>query len=145
MNSARRSQSPSDTLKVLERVQAAVIFLRDNNGYGSVTVSAVCRAAGVSRANLYQHHRDVVDEILRSAKQARSGNSSEGGRSRSTTDLDRRVKDLERSLNESESRYRAVLYICLEQQAEIVALRQELESQLAFMMPRTRAKTIKNK
>ncbi|MBU7440905.1 TetR/AcrR family transcriptional regulator [Paraburkholderia fungorum] len=145
MKNARRPQSPGDTLKVLERVQAAVLFLRDNNGYGSVTVSAVCRAAGVSRANLYQHHRDVVDEISRCAKQSRSESASKGRRSRSATDPDLRAKDLERSLNESESRYRAVLYVCLEQQAEIVALRQELESQLASTMPRTRARTIKSK
>ena len=64
------SQNSIDTLNVRDRVQTAILFLRENNGLKAVTVSAVCRAAGVSRASLYQHHRDIVDEISQSTRPA---------------------------------------------------------------------------
>ncbi|WP_175051952.1 TetR family transcriptional regulator [Paraburkholderia sediminicola] len=141
----RRSQNSSDTLNVRERVQAAILFLRENNGLKAVTVSAVCRAAGVSRASLYQHHRDIVDEISQSARTAPAESASETGGSRRVKGIDQHVSELQHRLRESEARYRAVLYVCLEQQAELVALRQELESQLASRMPGARTRTMKRK
>jgi AcrR family transcriptional regulator len=62
------SQYSSDRLDVRERVRAAILFLRENNGLKAITVSAVCRAAGLSRCSLYQRYRDIVDEILQSAR-----------------------------------------------------------------------------
>lgn len=139
----RRSQNSSDTLNVRERVQAAILFLRENNGPKAITVSAVCRAANVSRASLYQHHRDIVDEISQSTRPALAASASKTGSSRRVKGTDQRVSELEHSLRESEAKYHAVLYICLEQQAELVALRRELEGQLASPMPRARARTMK--
>lgn len=141
----RRSQNSSDTLNVRERVQAAILFLRENNGLKAVTVSAVCRAAGVSRANLYQHHRDIVDEISQSARTAPAESASKNGGARRVKGTDQDVSELQHRLRESEAKYRAVLYVCLEQQAELVALRQELESQLASQMPGARTRTMKRK
>lgn len=51
------------TLSVRERVDAALILLRKNNPRARITVSELCRTAGVSRANLYASHRDVVQSL----------------------------------------------------------------------------------
>jgi AcrR family transcriptional regulator len=73
------SQNSSDTLDVRERVRAAILFLRENNELKAITVSAVCRAAGVSRSSLYQRHRDIIDEISRSTRPAPAESASKTG------------------------------------------------------------------
>lgn len=55
----------SYTLSVRERVDAALILLRRDNPRARITVSELCRIAGVSRVNLYTSHQDVVESLRR--------------------------------------------------------------------------------
>lgn len=48
-------------LSVRERVDAALVLLRRDNPRAQITVSELCRVAGVSRANIYASHKDVVE------------------------------------------------------------------------------------
>lgn len=125
---------PSTCLTVSERVRAAILLLKDSRAQ-QISVSEICRAAGVNRANLYARHRDLVDEILKCSRD-----------SQATRDTVRRArrrqrsKDLAERLTESEVKYRALLIVCIEQQAEIVALRVRLDQSLKENA-RTRSRT----
>lgn len=109
-------------LSVLERVEAAISFLASDTGGRKLSVSAVCRAAGVSRANLYSSHPEIVKRIVGSKQSLqesiKAGNSRRDGEA---------LSGVNRCVLECEDRYRALLTVCLEQQAEINFLRLKLE------------------
>ncbi|UJB67370.1 hypothetical protein YS110_06155 [Acidovorax sp. YS12] len=50
-------------MSVRERVDAALVLLRRDNPRAQITVSELCRVAGVSRANIYASHKDVVESL----------------------------------------------------------------------------------
>lgn len=59
-------------LSVRERVNAALILLRRDNPRARITVSELCRVAGVSRANIYASHQDVVESLRKEVHAASS-------------------------------------------------------------------------
>lgn len=112
--------SSGGKLSVRERVEAAFAFLASDSGGGRLSVSAVCRLAGVSRANLYSSHPDVVDRI---ARRRPSGHSSKAVASKDGAEA---LYEMKRCLAECETKYRALLGVCIEQQAEINFLQRKL-------------------
>ncbi|CAE6797234.1 hypothetical protein R75461_05012 [Paraburkholderia nemoris] len=109
-------------LSVLERVEAAIAFLASDTGGRKLSVSAVCRAAGVSRANLYSSHPEIVKQIVGPKQSLQE--STNAGDSRGD---DEALSGVNRCASGCEDRYRALLTVCLEQQAEINFLRLKLE------------------
>ncbi|MFK0377459.1 TetR family transcriptional regulator [Pandoraea sp. NPDC090278] len=106
-------------LSVIARVRAALALMRDQ-GRAHVSVVEVCKAAGVSRANLYAHHRYLIEEILelggpRIPSKRRGSMHEEAPRN-----LGR--------LAGRDAQYRALLLVCVEQQAEIAWLQAQLRS-----------------
>ncbi|MDR7270121.1 AcrR family transcriptional regulator [Pelomonas saccharophila] len=81
------------------------------------SVSAVCAAAGVNRSNLYAHHRGLVEKIRGGAGGKRAAIASPDG-------LKDRNEALSLQLRKSAEQYKALLLVCVEQQAEIQTLRQ---------------------
>ena len=105
-----------DTLSVKQRVRA-VIALKQHEASGvPLSISEVCRLAGVNRANLYAHHQDLIEEIRNHAP----GKDATRGGYQTSDQRDRRVA---RVPPDFERQYRALLYVCLEQQLEIRSLK----------------------
>lgn len=93
---------------VRERVEAAIRLRRHAAPASPVSVSAICKDAAVSRANLYAHYPDLVAAI-RSTWPERGDSPvprSDAGPAPSPQPADR-----------------ALLYLCLELRAEVEALR----------------------
>ena len=109
-------------LSVLERVEAAISFLVSDTEGRKLSVSAVCRAAGVSRANMYSSHPEIVGRIV-SLKQSPQGPT----KARNSRGDGEALSGVNRRISECEDRYRALLTVCLEQPAEINFLRLKLE------------------
>ena len=112
----------TDQLTIPEKVRAAVKLLKPTVARGKLSISAVCRAAGVSRASLYEHHRDLVNEILERPR----GKSRDALQAQSSAAA--RVRELSKALKESEAKYQAVVAVCIELTAELRALRLQFES-----------------
>ncbi|WP_321907817.1 TetR/AcrR family transcriptional regulator [Burkholderia cepacia] len=107
-------------LSVRERVEAALAFLASEDNGGRLSVSAVCRLAGVSRANLYSSHPDIVDRIVRRRL------SQQSSKAVASKDGAEALNEMKRCLAEWETKYRSLLVVCVEQQAEISFLRRKL-------------------
>ncbi|WP_124533045.1 hypothetical protein [Burkholderia cepacia] len=86
-----------------------------------ISVSSVCRAGGINRASLYAHHRNLVEEILTRSRGSKVTRPGRPGAAERLEELTERVKA-------SEARYQALLVICIEQQAQIAALRLQIET-----------------
>jgi hypothetical protein len=102
-------------LSIENRVRAVVHAKRCEEPAKRLTVSEVCRDAGINRANLYANHRPLLDELfpyLR-ARETRLKHA------RTSTIERRKVPDL-KEVN------RALLYVCLELQMEVRSLRSRL-------------------
>lgn len=106
----------TNTLQVSTRVRAAILAHKAEHQFARMSVSGICRAAGVSRANLYENHPELVIEILqwgskniiaRGAKVTRTG----------------RLEAAIREKKELQERFDAILMICVELQAEVRTLR----------------------
>jgi AcrR family transcriptional regulator len=121
MTDSRRLEGASEQLSVVERVRAAISYLTSEHGLGNVSVSDVCKVARVNRASLYEWHRDIVDEIQRARARARPSRVSTGGETRKNSDSAAKLRQLD-------AKYRALLLLCLEQQAEIRSLHLQLSS-----------------
>jgi AcrR family transcriptional regulator len=119
-NSGKTPGSQSD-LSVAERVEAAIVFLTSEHSGSKLSVSAVCRAAGVNRANLYSSHPDVVEQINLRRRERRTPRDQPN--SLSATD---QLKEAKLRLSACEDKYRSLLRVCVEQQAEINFLRLKL-------------------
>ncbi|MBN3816752.1 helix-turn-helix transcriptional regulator [Paraburkholderia sp. Se-20369] len=118
------SAKRNEELSIRERVLAAAKVLEAAGDSRSLTISAICRAAGVNRANLYSSHRDLLAELLARFKSKCATESPVRG--------DRlhynREHDLSERLAQSEDRYKKLLLVCTEQQAEINWLRLQLRN-----------------
>jgi len=108
-------------LTVPERVLAAISLFEQEAGHRRLSVAAICRAAGVSRASLYVNHRDLVAQISR-----RAHDSIDRAGCKESERKWRRLSELQMRRRESEARYQALLIVCIEQQAEIASLRVRL-------------------
>lgn len=102
-------------LSVEDRVRAVVYAKRHEDPAKRLSVSEVCREAGVNRANLYANHRELLDELLprlrEDAKQSKPELAS---------------PNVERNERRLEKVNRALLYLCLEMQLEVRSLRSRL-------------------
>ncbi|MGY6252291.1 hypothetical protein [Paraburkholderia caledonica] len=108
------------TLSVEDRVRAAVHAKRCSDPAIKVSISEVCRLAGVSRAGLYAHHRPLIEELLHDVR-------ASGAESKTTVNRAEQKPDIEAT-------NRALLYLCLELQLELKSMR-------ARCTPRTKAKS----
>lgn len=114
MKNVRSEMKNQNDLSVAARVGAALQIQRHGGSSKRMSVSEICRLAGVNRANLYATHPEIVAAILghpigekavrpsKETAQARQG----------------RVSSASASQQE-----KALLYLCLELQAEVQSLR----------------------
>lgn len=107
---------PGKSLGVDTRVKAAIRAHKAEHELATMSVSAICRAAGVSRANLYEHHPELVKEILAWGAK----NITANGKSISQCE---QLKAALRDKKELQIRFNAILAICVELQAEVRVLR----------------------
>ncbi|HDR9163797.1 TPA: hypothetical protein QDB28_004203 [Burkholderia vietnamiensis] len=121
MKSKQRHSTRSDQLSIPERVEAAIKLLESNGINVAISVSSVCRASGINRANLYAHHRNLVEEILKRSRSSKAVQPS-------LPPVAERVQELVERVKVSEARYQALVLVCIEQQAEIAALRLQIQS-----------------
>lgn len=108
------------SLNVEERLRAALHLKVTENQEKKLTVSELCRLAGVSRATLYQHHPELLLEI-RSKLEVRAKSP--------TVESNSKLKMRSVSL---EPQMKSLLYLCLELQMEVRSLK--------AMVPRSRKK-----
>lgn len=97
-------------------MKAAMLAQKAESQFARMNVSAICRAAGVSRASLYSHHPDLVREILAWGGKPRSRDKPKRQPGYLLEELQADKKDLQRRLN-------SLLLICVELQAEVRTLR----------------------
>lgn len=105
-------------LSVRERIDAALKIARCENPSARITVSELSRLAGVSRANLYTSHRDLVASL----QPARG----KGQRRPHSADLSERLKKLRMELREEVRKNRALVYLLIELRAELQRTRNQL-------------------
>ncbi|WP_146606243.1 MULTISPECIES: hypothetical protein [Burkholderia] len=124
-------------LTVSERVRAALLLFEGAGASQKLSVSRICRAAGVNRANLYANHRDLVEEILRSSLDASAAPDATHKKKRR-----QQSKILAARLKDVETKYHALMIVCIEQQAEISALRVRLSSSPPNSSPAARERSV---
>jgi len=99
------------SLSVRERIDAALKLARRDNPRAKITVSELSRLAGVSRANLYISHRDVVLGLQSESKVIPLG--------RRNTDLSEKLKMVRLELENEIRKNRALVYLVIELRAEL--------------------------
>ena len=102
-----------------ERVRAAIQLRTHEAPAIPLSVSEICRLAGVNRSNLYANHRDLVLEIQRARESA--------PRRESTPKRNVSVGKDAAEVRKLEEVNRALLYVALELQLEVRALRAKLK------------------
>lgn len=114
MNNKR--QRASCTVSVEERFNTALLLLREQKGEHAISISAVCKAAGVSRANIYSNHPDLVAKVPpRAAFSKSTGKLKETGNAS--------CRELQLELQSVKKQYHALLATCIELEAELSLLR----------------------
>lgn len=98
-------------LSVRERVEAALVLLRRDNPRAQITVSELCRIAGVSRANLYASHPDVIQGLRVEV--------SVGQRRTMPMPLSVQMRKLRADLAAETRKNRALVYLVTELRAEL--------------------------
>jgi hypothetical protein len=111
---------PNPRLSVEDRVWAAVKVLKLGAPARKPSISEVCRAAGVNRANLYANHPQIVTALKKTTVKS--------GKSTKTDDLRKDAQELRTQRNALQNQYKALLLLCLEQQAEIKSLQSRVAS-----------------
>ncbi|CAJ0774975.1 hypothetical protein R8510_04042 [Ralstonia chuxiongensis] len=115
MEKARRQRKSKVSLSVEERVRAALDLHRVEDPARLPSVAELCRQAGVSRANLYVSHAELVAAILgRSVQSKKKSSPSKVKVAASVEQPSRAVTSV---------REKALLYLCLELQTEVIRLR----------------------
>jgi hypothetical protein len=104
---------------VEQRVRAAIRLHSSESPGVPFSISAVCRSSGVSRANLYSHHTELLEEI-----RAVSRPTPLGRRKKPSGDVRSRHTE---TIAELARRNKALLYLCIEQKLEIRSLRRRLQ------------------
>ena len=67
MNEKKKRKTDRRTLYTRQVIKDAFLSLKKNTDFNSITVSALCKEAEISRGTFYLHYqntRDVLDEIL---------------------------------------------------------------------------------
>lgn len=80
-----------------DRIRSALLGLMQDGGFGGVTVSGLCRRAGVSRGTFYNHYRrldDVLDEVIDMALSRSTGGGYRCVRADGTYDCPYGICDL---------------------------------------------------
>lgn len=96
------------SLPTRERVEAAIRLHQHTNPGVAVSVSAICKAASVNRANLYAHYPDLLEAIRVTWSNKRRGA--------------RKVASVALSVQNTTCIDKELLYLCLELRAEVEAL-----------------------
>lgn len=109
---------------VRERVEAAIRLRRHASPASRVVVSAICRDARVSRANLYAHYPDLIQAIRSTWLPSRAPA--------------RQPREVAAPAPERPTVDKALLYLCLELKAEVEALRKRIECPLPVRGTRKR-------
>ncbi|MNI03676.1 hypothetical protein D3C73_565790 [compost metagenome] len=112
------SKKINEKSSIVTKVRAAILAHVSSSPLLPISVSAICLNAGVNRANLYSHHKDLVHEILSIGVARRTDKSYRENKKDMLCIIQER--------DEISSRYNALLIVCLELQAEIKMLRAEL-------------------
>lgn len=105
-------------LSVRERVEAALKVARSENPSSRISVSELSRLAGVSRANLYTSHRDIVARLQSTPKK---GPPRQPG-----ADPSQKLKQLRIELRDQVRKNRALVYLVIELRAELQRTRNQL-------------------
>jgi hypothetical protein len=100
-----------NTLCVVQRIRAVIQLRLVEDPTAKMSVSEVCRLANVNRAGLYANHPALVDEI------------KGGGRSPPKESCKKLTKPEKRKPLFNSETAEALLYLCLELQMEVKALR----------------------
>ncbi|UIF89464.1 hypothetical protein KAF44_29235 (plasmid) [Cupriavidus necator] len=108
-------------MSVRERVEAALKVARSESPSSRITVSELSRLAGVSRANLYTSHRDIVASLQSSRK--------EGHPRQPSTDPSQKLKQLRIELRDQVRKNRALVYLVIELRAELQRTRNQLAAE----------------
>lgn len=106
-------------LNTSERVEAVLTLIKNENGGRGLTISKVCKLANVNRANLYERHPELLAEIRKACHSSPKKVSTD----KNTFQV---KKD---ELTELTTKYKALLKMALEQQAEIEWLRKLIPAQ----------------
>lgn len=109
-------------LCVRERVQAALSLRLHTNPTAPVAISAICRDADVSRANLYANYPDLVHAIR----------ATWGKRTGKAKPPLRQVTPSPQACVNKE-----LLLLCLELRAEVEALRKRIDAPVAIKRRKT--------
>lgn len=99
-----------------ERIEAVLQLINSGDANGAMTVSKFCKLAKINRSNLYERHPELL-EIIKSActKPVKARASKVKSVSLDSSEL-----------NELNLKYKALLRVALEQQAEILWLRKQI-------------------
>lgn len=99
-----------------ERIEAVLQLIKSGNIDGVMTVSRFCKLAKINRSNLYERHTELLDLIRSKCPKPAEGRASKANSIGSNVG----------ELNELNLKYKALLRVALEQQAEILWLRKQI-------------------
>lgn len=105
-------------LSVAERLRAAAAYHFAESPGVPLSISKLCAAASVNRANAYQRHGELLKELTRKSKHncvERTKQASENAAEQ--------LKRLNAAYRKQTLEYKALLNFCIEQMAEIRSLR----------------------
>lgn len=103
-------------LKTSEKVQAALQLVKSEGVGGGMSVSGFCKLAKINRSNLYEHHPDLL-KLIKSVCKKPAAKQVSKNKSAASNSCE---------LNELRVKYKALLRVALEQQAEILWLRKQV-------------------
>lgn len=110
-------KNQSSDLSVRARFEAALNYYIGEGNAGNITISGLCRIAGINRANLYANYPDLVSSA-KSFKPQTRGKEGEGAV------LHKNGYDVNKLTNLN----RRLLFICLELNLELASVREELRA-----------------
>lgn len=102
------------------RLRAAFLAHAAENPAIPISISELCRKAGVNRSNVYANYPGLVKEFGR--KNDRSAKAHTKLKS-----LGERLEDALRERNSIEKRYNSLLLVCIELEAEVRHLRNAID------------------
>ena len=115
MERAHQQRESKAPLSVEERVRAALDLHRLEDPARMLSVAELCRRAGVRRGNLYGSHAELVATIL--GRSVQSKKKSSPGKVKVAASAEQTARAV------TSVREKALLYLCLELQTEVIRLR----------------------
>ncbi|MGE8158939.1 hypothetical protein ACQKRQ_02115 [Paraburkholderia sp. NPDC080076] len=110
-----------EKLNVEQKVRAAAYTRAADDPGVEMSVSELARVADVNRSGLYEHHHDLLDELLPHRRALRRGEKKQALHENPQKAQGRNL----------ERENKALLYLCLELKLENRSLRSETESRSA--------------